>query len=73
MFSKIFQDLKIPYLESETGEEYIDDGDPKYETIFVLDNFEGDLFENLRSHENRIISPHVINYVFSSKQVNFFF
>lgn len=44
-------------LESDTGDEYMND--LNYDTIFVLDAFEGDIYEKLYKKDNRVMGPNV--------------
>jgi len=43
---------------SDTGFEYMIDND--YETVFVVDNFDGSIFQQLQKAGCRIVSPAVI-------------
>ncbi|XP_076805982.1 protein ECT2-like isoform X2 [Clavelina lepadiformis] len=57
------KDLKIPYLISNDGKEYKDEDDPYFETIFILEDFEGELFEELKRSDNRLLGPPVISSI----------
>ncbi|XP_052217057.1 protein ECT2-like isoform X1 [Dreissena polymorpha] len=59
----------LPYevFESETGSEYVADT-TEFDTIFVLDEFKGDVFEQLRKADVRIVGPPVIIKCATDKQ-----
>ena len=61
--------MKIPYVTSETGNEYAYEDDPYFETIFVVERFEGDVFNTLKSTDNRILGPAVINAIAETNEV----
>ncbi|XP_077987561.1 protein ECT2-like [Glandiceps talaboti] len=60
------QMLGLAVVHSDSGKEYVDDD--KYETIFVLDTFEGILYDSLRRMECRIMGPPVIIKCAHNKQ-----
>lgn len=66
--ASVLQQLKTPCVLSATGEEYMNE-DPYYETIFVLNDFEGDLFDMLRKTDSRILGPPVIRAVAATNEV----
>lgn len=62
--------MKIPFVTSQAGVEYAYEDDPYFETIFVLEQFEGDVFNNLKSTDNRILGPPVINAIAETNEVS---
>lgn len=52
---------------SKDGHEYLDDDDSLFETIFIIDDFESDLFNDLKQTRIRILGPPVI---FAVAQLN---
>nr|CAB3240785.1 protein ECT2 [Phallusia mammillata] len=63
----MLEDLKIPFLVSTNGKEY-EDEDPMFETIFILEEFEGEDFIRLKQTDNRILGPPVINTIAATKE-----
>lgn len=64
-----FQDIDIPYLCSEDGSEYAYCDDPKYETVFVMEAFEGEIFNRLRHSDNRVLGSPVVMHVAATNEV----
>ena len=63
----LFQLFSHPIVYSDTGLEHIND--TEYDTVFVLDNFEGDIFARLQKKGCRILGPPAIVYCSKYKQV----
>lgn len=57
------RNINIPYVVSKDGLEYIDNDDHHYETVFVLEEFEGDIFLNLKHSGHRVLGSPVIIHV----------
>jgi len=62
------KNLDIPYLISNDGSDIMDQDDIKFETVFVLENFEGPVFDELKTYGNRILSETIVSQVFRTKQ-----
>ena len=56
-------------MTSDTGNEFAFEEDPYFETIFVLEHFEGNVFNSLKSTDNRILGPPVINSIAETNEV----
>ena len=56
------QTLKMSFIESETGDEYLlqDDDEDQQETIFIMQEFEGDAYSRLQRSGARILGPTVL-------------
>lgn len=52
------QSFAAPVSYSETGTEHLDDADS--DTVFIVEEFAGPVFETLRNEECRIIAPPVV-------------
>ena len=53
-----FQKFRLPAIFSDTGFEHMRDAEE--DTIFVLDNFEGNIFQKLHRAGSRIVGPPVL-------------
>ena len=62
------QILNMPVEYSDTGFEYLTEADE--DTVFVLDNFEGDIFTRLHRAGARIMGPAVLNKCAKNNEVN---
>ena len=47
----------------------MDQDDVRFETVFVLENFEGPVFDDLKTYGNRILSESIVSQTFKTKQV----
>lgn len=54
----VLQHFAAPVSYSETGCEYLDDADN--DTVFIVEEFAGSVFETLRNDECRIVGPPVV-------------
>ena len=61
--------MDIPYLISNDGTDIMDQDDVRFETVFVLENFEGPVFDDLKTYGNRILSESIVWQAFKTKQV----
>nr|XP_039252032.1 protein ECT2-like [Styela clava] len=55
--------INIPFVASKDGSEYIDLEDDQYETIFVLEEFDSEYFNNLKHSVHRVLGSPVIMHV----------
>jgi len=46
----------------------MDQDDVRFETVFVLENFEGPVFDDLKTYGNRILSESIVSQTFKTKQ-----
>lgn len=69
----IKQDIDIPHLTSKDGSEYVNCDDPYYETIFVLEEFDGEIFQRLKNSDNRVLGSPVVLHVAATSEVNVFY
>ncbi|XP_061500096.1 protein ECT2 isoform X5 [Anopheles gambiae] len=51
------QSLKLPIVTSDTGAEYIGDDDISISTVFVLNDFEGPVYDAIYKAKQRILGP----------------
>uniref|UniRef100_A0A8W7P427 Protein ECT2 n=1 Tax=Anopheles coluzzii TaxID=1518534 RepID=A0A8W7P427_ANOCL len=51
------QSLKLPIVTSDTGAEYIGDDDISIRTVFVLNDFEGPVYDAIYKAKQRILGP----------------
>ena len=51
--------MKMPYVFSDKGHEYMT-GDEQTETVFVLSEFEGEIFDSLTKHNQRVLGTTAI-------------
>lgn len=54
---------------SNDGTDIMDQDDVRFETVFVLENFEGPVFDDLKTYGNRILSESIVSQTFKTKQV----
>ena len=64
----ILQILSMPVEYSDTGFEHLTEADE--DTVFVLDNFEGDIFSRLHRAGARIMGPAVLNKCANNNEVD---
>lgn len=64
-----FQEIDIPHMSSKDGSEYADCDDPRYETIFVMEEFEGEVFSRLKHSDNRVLGSPVVMHVAATNEV----
>uniref|UniRef100_H2YI26 DH domain-containing protein n=1 Tax=Ciona savignyi TaxID=51511 RepID=H2YI26_CIOSA len=65
---KQLKELNIPYLTSTDGMEYAEEDDPYYETVFIMDDFDGKIFDTLKSTDNRILGAPVIGTIVATNE-----
>ena len=66
--SFMWQELQLSFVESEDGLDYIQDAS-EWDTVFVLENFEGPVFHKLHKGEAWIVGPPVIFQCVRDKKV----
>ncbi|XP_071489543.1 protein ECT2-like [Diadema antillarum] len=54
------QKMKMPYVFSDTGQEYLSTKHEPVETVFVLPEFEGETFQLLTKNDLRVLGPTAI-------------
>ena len=65
----MFQGLDITFVTSNDGHEYLDQDDSCYETVFIISDFESNIFNELKQARIRILGPPVIAAVALSNEV----
>ncbi|XP_021251951.1 protein ECT2 isoform X2 [Numida meleagris] len=57
---KALEEIKVPYIKTNTIEELGDCDSPEFETVFVVTDFQDSIFNNLCKAECRVIGPPVV-------------
>ncbi|XP_041323741.1 protein ECT2 isoform X3 [Pyrgilauda ruficollis] len=57
---KALEEIKTPYIKTDTIEELGDSDSPEFETIFVVSDFQAPIFSNLCRADCRVIGPPVV-------------
>ncbi|XP_068056406.1 protein ECT2 isoform X5 [Anomalospiza imberbis] len=57
---KALEEIKTPYIKTDTIEELGDSDSPEFETIFVVSDFQAPIFSNLCKADCRVIGPPVV-------------
>ncbi|XP_074009117.1 protein ECT2 isoform X3 [Numenius arquata] len=57
---KALEEIKVPYIKTETIEELGDSDSPEFETVFVVSDFEDSIFNNLCKADCRVVGPPVV-------------
>ncbi|XP_054241694.1 protein ECT2 isoform X5 [Indicator indicator] len=57
---KALEEIKVPYVKTDTVEELGDFDSPEFETVFVVSEFQDSLFNNLCKADCRVIGPPVV-------------
>uniref|UniRef100_A0A8C5TE21 Epithelial cell transforming 2 n=1 Tax=Malurus cyaneus samueli TaxID=2593467 RepID=A0A8C5TE21_9PASS len=57
---KALEEIKVPYIKTDTIEELGDADSPEFETIFVVSDFQAPIFTNLCKADCRVIGPPVV-------------
>ncbi|XP_069474829.1 protein ECT2 isoform X2 [Ambystoma mexicanum] len=60
--SIVNMEIKVPYIKTETVEEFGDADCPEFETVFVLSDFKNPVFHHLYKAECRILGPPIVMY-----------
>uniref|UniRef100_A0A8C0F3U5 Epithelial cell transforming 2 n=1 Tax=Bubo bubo TaxID=30461 RepID=A0A8C0F3U5_BUBBB len=57
---KALEEIKVPYIKTDTLEELGDSDSPEFETIFVVSDFQDSIFSNLCKADCRVIGPPLV-------------
>ncbi|XP_027541610.1 protein ECT2 isoform X1 [Neopelma chrysocephalum] len=57
---KALEEIKVPYIKTDTIEELGDSDSPEFETVFVVSDFQDSIFPNLCKADCRVIGPPVV-------------
>ncbi|KAJ7324350.1 hypothetical protein JRQ81_017370 [Phrynocephalus forsythii] len=57
---KALEEIKVPYIKTESVEEYEDSESPEFETIFVTKDFQDSVFNRLCKTDYRVLGPPVV-------------
>uniref|UniRef100_A0A8V0Z6G2 Epithelial cell transforming 2 n=1 Tax=Gallus gallus TaxID=9031 RepID=A0A8V0Z6G2_CHICK len=57
---KALEEIKVPYIKTNTIEELGDCDSPEFESVFVVTDFQGSIFNNLCKADCRVIGPPVV-------------
>ncbi|XP_038002398.1 protein ECT2 isoform X2 [Motacilla alba alba] len=57
---KALEEIKMPYIKTDTIEELGDSDSPEFETIFLVSDFQAPIFSNLCKADCRVIGPPVV-------------
>ncbi|KAM6326649.1 protein ECT2 isoform 4-T4 [Podargus strigoides] len=57
---KALEEIKVPYIKTDTIEELGDSDSPEFETIFVVSDFQDPVFNNLCKADCRVVGPPVV-------------
>ncbi|KAM6127585.1 protein ECT2 isoform 4-T4 [Phoenicopterus ruber ruber] len=57
---KALEEIKVPYIKTDTIEELGDSDSPEFETVFVVSDFEDSVFNNLCKADCRVVGPPVV-------------
>ncbi|XP_004943526.1 protein ECT2 isoform X1 [Gallus gallus] len=58
--SIVHMEIKVPYIKTNTIEELGDCDSPEFESVFVVTDFQGSIFNNLCKADCRVIGPPVV-------------
>lgn len=59
---KALEEIKVPYIKTDSVEEYEDTESPEIETVFVISNFQDSVFEGLHKADCRVLGPPIIQH-----------
>uniref|UniRef100_A0A8C3JU19 Epithelial cell transforming 2 n=1 Tax=Calidris pygmaea TaxID=425635 RepID=A0A8C3JU19_9CHAR len=57
---KALEEIKVPYIKTETIEELGDSDSPEFETVFVVSDFQDSVLNNLCKADCRVVGPPVV-------------
>ncbi|XP_006021776.1 protein ECT2 isoform X2 [Alligator sinensis] len=57
---KALEEIKVPYIKTESVEEFGDFESPEFETVFVIADFQDSIFNKLYKADCRILGPSVV-------------
>lgn len=52
----------MPYIKTDSVEEYEDTESPEIETVFVISDFQDSVFEGLHKADCRVLGPPIIQH-----------
>ncbi|XP_060130345.1 protein ECT2 isoform X5 [Zootoca vivipara] len=58
--SIIHMEIKVPYIKTDSVEEYKNSDSPEFETIFVIADFQGPIFNDLHKADCRVLGPPIV-------------
>ncbi|XP_064418324.1 protein ECT2 isoform X1 [Latimeria chalumnae] len=59
---KALEEIKVPCIKAESVEEFGDGENAEFETIFILSNFLGHVYDFLHKSDHRILGPPIVLY-----------
>ncbi|KAM6063452.1 protein ECT2 isoform 4-T4 [Chlamydotis macqueenii] len=57
---KALEEIKVPYIKTDTIEELGDSDSPEFETVYVVSDFQDSIFNNLCKADCRVVGPPVV-------------
>ncbi|XP_034989841.1 protein ECT2 isoform X8 [Zootoca vivipara] len=57
---KALEEIKVPYIKTDSVEEYKNSDSPEFETIFVIADFQGPIFNDLHKADCRVLGPPIV-------------
>lgn len=54
------KEIKVPYIKTESVEEFGDFESPEFETVFVIADFQDSIFNKLYKADCRILGPPIV-------------
>uniref|UniRef100_A0A8B9D0L0 Epithelial cell transforming 2 n=1 Tax=Anser cygnoides TaxID=8845 RepID=A0A8B9D0L0_ANSCY len=57
---KALEEIKVPYIKTDTIEELGDSDSPEFETVFVVTDFQDSIFNSLCKADCRVVGPPVV-------------
>ncbi|XP_053246548.1 protein ECT2 isoform X13 [Podarcis raffonei] len=58
--SIIHMEIKVPYIKTDSVEEYKNSDSPEFETIFVIADFQDSIFNDLHKADCRVLGPPIV-------------
>ncbi|XP_028587426.1 protein ECT2 isoform X8 [Podarcis muralis] len=58
--SIIHMEIKVPYIKTDSVEEYKNSDSPEFETIFVIADFQDPIFNDLHKADCRVLGPPIV-------------
>ncbi|XP_078245775.1 protein ECT2 isoform X10 [Pogona vitticeps] len=57
---KALEEIKVPFIKTESVEEYEDSESPEFETVFVTTDFQDSIFNHLCKADCRVLGPPIV-------------
>ncbi|XP_053246549.1 protein ECT2 isoform X14 [Podarcis raffonei] len=57
---KALEEIKVPYIKTDSVEEYKNSDSPEFETIFVIADFQDSIFNDLHKADCRVLGPPIV-------------